>query len=123
MIRLFLLLALSGCAFNGEQPTDAKIAGLHWYVSAPDFRHQRTEWNVVSDRTMLRALCGKDWTWSGSACVIRLNEGGQCIVFSTLTETQARQTVIYGGDSVYKHEVDRHCGLDMPTPQGWSHRE
>lgn len=123
MKLLLPILLLSGCAvLTSEHPTDVRVAGLHWYVSAPDFRYQRTEWNVVKDHTMLRAMCGKDWSWRGDACVVRINEGGQCVVFSLLTERQAKDHEVYGGDTVYQHER-RHCGLGMPSAAGWSHRE
>ena len=121
-LLLCALVALSGCAVLREQPTDAKIAGLHWFVSLPDFRVRERTWTVVNSKQMLDVVCGTDWSWNGKACVIRIIEGGQCLVFSTLTVDQAEAYITFGGDSLLTHEY-RHCGDGMPSVGGWSHRE
>ncbi len=124
IVFLLITFILSSCAVftRGEQPTDVKIANLHWYISAPDFKVESFKWNVIDTKDRLNTLCGADWTWSGNACTVRIIAGGQCIIFSTLTESEAEKHFTTGGDSVKIHER-RHCGVGMPSAAGWSHRE
>lgn len=139
-------IALAGCSImgRGEQPTDFKIAGVHWYVDRPDFvmsegaraRHE-IQWNVVPEdpnvslwtrradaMDRLRALCGyDDPRWSRMACTFRIQERAQCVVFSLLTKEEAARYVLnVEGDDLYTHEL-RHCGIGMPVAAGWTHRE
>jgi hypothetical protein len=101
--RLLLILLVSGCA---TQPAD-----LGW--TRTDFQLQTVEWNVVAPH-LLRPLCGMDNAWNGKACAIRIRERGQCVVFSTLTEQQAKDYyIVHEGWSLWAHE-SAHC-------QGWGH--
>ena len=97
---------------------------LGWRQDMPNFKFQRLEWNLVAHPKGLKALCGLPSVWNGKACVIRLNEGGQCIAFSTLTEEQARREyIVHEGWSLWDHEVRGHCGYrdDGNHVGGWAH--
>jgi hypothetical protein len=106
-LLLVLMLSMTGCA--AVHPLD-----LGWVHSAPDFRLQSVEWNVVSP-SMLRPLCGMDNAWKGQACAIRIRERGQCVIFSTMGAEEAkRYYIVHEGWSLWAHEVTGHCA-------GWGH--
>jgi hypothetical protein len=120
-----LVATISGCAGFGEQPTDLELAGLHWYRDAPAFRAAHVEWNAVKGPNAFQRLvnlCGKDPRDVGQACTFRIREGGQCVVFSLLDEDEAAAALTVNGERLRTHEL-RHCGLGMPAPGGWNHRE
>jgi hypothetical protein len=122
---LAFALALAGCANLGEQPTDLEVASLHWYRDAPTFRAARVEWNAVKGPDAMQRLvnlCAKDPRDVGQACTFRIREGGQCVVFSLLDEDEAAIALTANGERLRTHEL-RHCGLGMPSPGGWDHRE
>jgi hypothetical protein len=105
-LLLILMVAMTGCAVT--TPLE-----LGWTHDAPDFRLQSVEWNVVAPH-LLKPLCGMDNAWKGQACAIRIREGGLCVVFSVLSEQQAKDYyLVYEGWSLWAHE-SAHC-------QGWGH--
>jgi hypothetical protein len=105
-LLLILMVCMAGCAV---QPAD-----LGWTHDAPDFRFQRLEWNVVESRRHMTALCAMPSSWAGQACAIRIRESGLCVVFSTMTEEEAKRTPIWNeGWSLHAHEM-AHCN-------GWGH--
>jgi hypothetical protein len=106
-LLLILMVAMTGCAVT--TPAD-----LGWTQDAPDFRMTKLEWNVVDGQQNLRHLCGLGNAWNGKACAIRIREGGLCVVFSVLSEQQAKDYyLVYEGWSLWAHE-SAHC-------QGWGH--
>jgi hypothetical protein len=106
-MRLLPILLLSGCAVT--TPLE-----LGWTHDAPDFRLQRLEWNVVESRRHMTALCAMPSSWEGQACAIRIRESGLCVVFSTMTEEEAKRVPIWHeGWSLHAHEM-AHCS-------GWGH--
>ena len=120
-------LGLAGCSVMGwgEQPDDLVIARLHWYRDAPDFRMHELEWQQISGPdapTRLANLCGKDWTSAGRSCAFRVPAGGLCLVYSLLSQDEARHARDATGESVELHEL-RHCGVNLPSHGGWTHRE
>jgi hypothetical protein len=93
-MRLLPILLLSGCAVT--TPLE-----LGWTHDAPDFRH-------------MTALCAMPSSWEGQACAIRIRESGLCVVFSTMTEEEAKRVPIWHeGWSLHAHEM-AHCS-------GWGH--
>lgn len=119
--------SLSGCAsFTwGEQPTDLKVARMHWYRDAPGFRMQDLEWKHVAGPDAVQRLanlCGKDSRFAGRSCAYRVPQGGLCLVYSLFTQEQARLVRDASGESIETHEL-RHCGVNLPTHGGWTHRE
>lgn len=89
-----------------------------WYVDAPDFRMTSYEWVVIDDRDperedeRLEALCWipRDRDVPGlHACALRV-PGGHCLVYSDMTEKEAKRTFTKWGDTYYDHEIKGHCG-------------
>ena len=92
---------------------------LGWHQEF-DFRVQRIEWNVTDSVDMHNrcALTFEPWR---KACVVRIVEGGQCIVYSTLTQEEAKRVYLpHEGWSLYQHEVEGHCGKG--TGKAWGHK-
>lgn len=121
------LYQLPGCAMRGEQSTDLVVSRLHWYRDMSNFRFQKSEWNVISGPNKyqrLANLCaGGDNQFMSTACTVRIKEGGQCVTFSVYTREQARYDVLDGsGEPLETHELS-HCGVNMPLPGGYRHRE
>jgi hypothetical protein len=103
-LLLILMVAMTGCA---TQPAD-----LGW--TRTDFQLQTVEWNVVAPH-LLKPLCGMDNAWKGKACAIRIRERGQCVVFSTMGEEEAKRVRIWNeGWSLHAHEI-AHC-------EGYDHK-
>lgn len=108
-MKYLALLLLSGCvAFDHA-----------WEVDMPDFQMQRVEWHVLESPRHVANRCGIDTP--RTACVIRIREGGQCIVYSIYTLERAQQIRGIDGLTVYDHEVGPpqarygHCnGLTHP---------
>lgn len=127
MRAALLALLLSGCAINGELPTDTVINGSHWYKQPFPFAFQRLEWNHITgggyDERMDRVarLCGFDPPSFSQGCALRVAENGQCVVFSIYSETEAKRVRDPGGETHFEHET-RHCGVGMPEPGAWHHR-
>lgn len=111
-----VMYALEGCA------APPKPADLGWRQDMPQFQLKRVEWNVIAEpnaRERLGTLCGLGYY--PLACVVRIVEGGQCIVFSRYTEDQAKRIPIWEeGWSLWDHEVVGHCGKGVGG--GWTHR-
>lgn len=107
---LLAALLLAGCAV--VTPVE-----LGWRQDMPGFQMQRIEWNHIEGddaRYRLRNLCGR-WSPNLLACAIRIREGGQCVVFSVLTEEEAKRFYMASeGWSLWDHEVRGHCA-------GWTH--
>lgn len=119
MIRRYSLLIilvalaqyLAGCASAG------------WHRDMPNFQFQRLEWNHIQGpdaRQLLDNLCAIGPRWKGGACVIRVVEGGQCIVFSLYSQEHARTVDVSATETLESHEL-AHCGIGMPQPGGWAH--
>jgi hypothetical protein len=114
--RLLLVSLLPACAVTTP-------AELGWRMDMPNFRVQKIEWNHVDGRRNLDALCGLGPLWRGNACAVRIIEGGQCIVFSTLREDEAKRVRVWAdGWSLWDHEL-AHCGVvnGKNIGGGWTH--
>lgn len=124
---LALATALAaGCAAlgRGEQPSDVVVARMHWYRDAPGFRMLDLDWKQVSGPEAPRRLanlCGRDG-FGARACAYRVPQEGLCLVYSTLSQEQARHARDASGESIETHEL-RHCGVNQPIHGGWTHRE
>jgi hypothetical protein len=104
-LLLVLMVAMTGCAVT--TPSE-----LGW--TRTDYRMQSLEWNVVAPH-LLKPLCGMDNAWKGKACAIRIRERGQCVVFSTMGEEEAKRVRIWNeGWSLHAHEI-AHC-------EGYDHK-
>lgn len=122
-----IALGLAGCGVmgRGEQPDDLVIARMHWYRDAPGFRMQELDWQHIAGfdaPRRLANLCGKDWSFTGRSCAYRVPQGGLCLVYSLLSQQQARHARDASGESIELHEL-RHCGVNLPVHGGWAHRE
>lgn len=117
---LLASLALAGCA----HPTDR----LTWVRDMPDFQLRRVVWNhIQGERVQARMqnLCADSQRLRHDhyACVVRIREGGQCVVYSIYSEAEAKSAQTPTRDTVYGHEVGKHCGRDMLGGGGWKHLE
>lgn len=111
---LLASLVLASCAAT-KSPAE-----LGWRQDMPQFQLKRVEWNVITGpnaRERLKGLCGL-WYYP-LACAVRIVEGGQCIVFSTRTEEEAKRIALWNeGWSLWDHEL-AHCGHGVGG--GWTH--
>jgi hypothetical protein len=106
----FVSLFLTGCASFDVQ----------WTQDLPGYRMQSMQWTVLQGTRAVADRCGLDVP--RTACVIRIREGGQCLVYSIYTEDQAKRYRAIEGGSIHEHELE-HCGIrkGVNIGGGWTH--
>jgi len=116
LMAVALLSLLAGCAAWGQD---------RWYVNEYMKPTLTYEWMLTSSVQETQQKCGRPMQWrpEGSysiACAIRLQGRRHCIVISHIPESVAKDYVIYGTESVWSHEITKHCGMN---PEGivWDH--